>query len=709
MAERSFKKEIQNLEIGKDTTFRGEGILAVIKALLESGVAYVGGYQGAPVSHLIDVLTDAQDLLDSLDVKFEANSNEASAAAMLAASIHYPLRGAVTWKSTVGTNVASDALSNLASTGVTGGALVILGEDYGEGSSIIQERSYAFAMKSQMWLLDPRPNLPSMVEMTRKAFDLSEASNTPVMMQLRIRACHLYGEFAALDNKRPKTTVAEALENPVFAKEKIVLPPAIFAHEKAKIEERLPNAVRHIKAAGLNEIFNGGESAIGIVTQGGLYNQVIRSLQMLNLADAYGVGSIPLYVLNVVYPLIDDEILAFCEGKKSVLLVEEGQPNYIEQALNTILRQNGRQTVVEGKSLLPAYGECDSEAVTHGLREYLAAWQPGQEVMVPQKSTLISLRSVEDIAAPRPPGFCTGCPERPFFSAMKMLAEENGPMHISADIGCNSFGTLEPFNVGNTIVGYGLGVAGASAFAGSGKRPISVTGDGGFWHNGLSSGVVESVYNDSDNITVVIENGYAAATGGQCIPSSQNSFKAKSKKADIETAVRGVGVNWVRKVDSYRIQDVKKTMNDALSTDYDGPKVVIVEGECMLNKQRREKPLIQKQIKAQQRVVKKRFFVDAKTCTGDHACVRLSGCPSLTIKPNPDPLREDPVAYVNNDCVGCGVCGEVAHAAVLCPSFLRAELIFNPSLVDKVLSTVRTFVIRLLQSFSERSKRRYVL
>ena len=162
--------------LGEGEEFRGEGILAVTKALLQSGVSYVAGYQGAPISHLMDVLTDANDILEELGVHFEHSASEATAAATLAASVNYPLRGAVTFKSTVGTNVASDALANLASGGVTGGALIIVGEDYGEGSSIMQERSHAFAMKSQMWLLDPRPNLPSIVRAVEQGFALSEAT-----------------------------------------------------------------------------------------------------------------------------------------------------------------------------------------------------------------------------------------------------------------------------------------------------------------------------------------------------------------------------------------------------------------------------------------------------------------------------------------------------------------------------------------------------
>ncbi|MCF6195991.1 MAG: hypothetical protein L3J50_04750, partial [Emcibacter sp.] len=210
MAERSFAKEVKKLRLGAGEIFHGEGILAVTKGLLQSGVAYVGGYQGSPVSHLMDVLADGQEILGELGVHFEANGSEASAAAMLSASISYPLRAAVTWKSTVGTNVASDALSNLASAGVIGGTVIIIGEDYGEGASIMQERSHAFAMKSQMWLINPRPNLTKMVDMLEMSFQLSEVSNTPVFYQMRIRACHLHGQFEAKDNIRPRFTVADA-------------------------------------------------------------------------------------------------------------------------------------------------------------------------------------------------------------------------------------------------------------------------------------------------------------------------------------------------------------------------------------------------------------------------------------------------------------------------------------------------------------------
>src|SRR6202163_2313087 len=250
MAERSFAREVQTLRLGAGEVFEGEAILAVTKALLQAGVSYVGGYQGAPVSHLMDVLADAREILDELCAHFESSACEAGAAAMLAASINYPLRGAVTWKSTVGTNVASDALANLASSGVKGGALIILGEDYGEGASIMQERTHAFAMKSQIWLLDPRPHLPEIVRAVEQGFELSEASNSPVMLMLRIRACHVYGRFKTKSNRRPAFSASDALAAPSRDYGRIILPPSTYAQEKEKIEKRFPAAVRFVAEQG---------------------------------------------------------------------------------------------------------------------------------------------------------------------------------------------------------------------------------------------------------------------------------------------------------------------------------------------------------------------------------------------------------------------------------------------------------------------------
>jgi indolepyruvate ferredoxin oxidoreductase alpha subunit len=707
MAERSFAREVQSLRLGAGEIFEGEAILAVTKALLQAGVSYVGGYQGAPVSHLMDVLADAREILDDLGVRFESSASEAGAAAMLAASINYPLRGAVTWKSTVGTNVASDALSNLASAGVQGGALMIVGEDYGEGASIMQERTHAFAMKSQMWLLDPRPDTSVIVDMVERGFELSEASQTPVMLMLRIRACHMHGSFIAKNNVAPRFRIQDALENPQRSAARIILPPDTYAQEQEKVVTRWPAAVRFIVENHLNEMHDGDLDEIGVVLQGGLYNTVLRSLEMMGLADVFGKSRIPLYVLNVTYPLVPDEFVKFASGKRALLIVEEGQPEYIEQTVNQFLRNADIQTRVVGKGPLPMAGEYTGAVVSAGLETFLAQWAP--RALAPKDSAnslpagterpLLPIDELRKAVPPRPPGLCTGCPERPFFSSMKIVQKELGSVHVSADIGCHSFATLAPFHMGASIMGYGLGPASGSALSGGegGKRSISVMGDGGFWHNGLTSGIGNSVFNQHDSVTVIVDNGYAAATGGQYIPSSRADVKNRKSRNPIERAVRGVGVEWVRTVQTYKMQQGIDALREALTTAYKGPKVIIAEGECQLNRTRRVAPVLRQMVKDGKRVVRQRFGIDPDVCTGDHSCIRLSGCPSLTIKPNPDPLRRDPVAHVDNSCVGCGVCGEVAHAAVLCPSFYRADVITNPSAWDRFKFRFRSAVIDFLQ------------
>ena len=651
------------------------------------------------MSHLLDVMMQARDYLDTLGVHVEACTNEASAAAMLGASINYPARGAVTWKSIVGTNVASDALSYLSSAGVVGGALIVIGEDYGEGASVAQERTHAIALKSSLCLLDPRPNLRTIVDMVQKGFELSEASSTPVMLELRIRACHVHGSFAASDNRAPAISMRRPLEHAAeFNYDRLAHPPATFRHEKLKAEVRLPAARRFVREQRLNEVFEGSESEIGIVVQGGLYNNLLRALRLADLADDFGASRIPILALNVVYPLVPEEITAFCAGKRAVLVVEEGQPEFIEQDIATLLRRADVQTRLHGKDLLQMTGEYGAEVLVRGLAALLAQHAPRIDASAGtrwlERAQEARRKAAELLGAPlppRPPGFCIGCPERPVFAALKLAEREVGRPHVSGDIGCHSFATFEPFSVGNSILGYGMGLA-ASAGVGPmmARRPIAIMGDGGFWHNGLLSGVASNLLNKGDAVLIVMKNGYTSATGTQDVLS-------KAADRTIEKTLKGLGVGWMKTVNNYRVGEVAETLKDAMTTDYAGLKVVIAEGECQLERQRRIRPQNAAALKAGKRVLRTRFGVDEDVCSGDHSCIRLSGCPSLTVKDPTDPLKVDPVAHVNNDCVGCGLCGEVAHAAVLCPSFFRADIVHNPSRWDRFKYSLRRSLIGWLQ------------
>ena len=237
------------------------------------------------------------------------------------------------------------------------------------------------------------------------------------------------------------------------------------------------------------------------------------------------------------------------------------------------------------------------------------------------------------------------------------------------------------------------------------RRPIAIMGDGGFWHNGLLSGVSSALLNQGDGVLVIMKNGYTSATGTQEVistPASESRRVAEGASATgteltIENTLKGMGVKWLRTVHNYKVAEVRDTLREALTSDFEGLKVVVAEGECQLERQRRIKPLRAKMLEEGKRVVRTRYGVDEDTCTGDHSCIRLSGCPTLTVKPSSDPLKVDPVAHVTNGCVGCGLCGEVAHAATLCPSFWRAEIVSNPSGWDRFMDRLRRRVIAWFQ------------
>ena len=712
----SFGKEVELLRLGQGQTFHGEGILAITKALLQSGVAYVGGYQGAPVSHLLDVMVQARPYLDELGVHVEACSNEASAAAMLGASIHYPLRGAVTWKSIVGTNVAADALSNLSSPGVKGGALIVVGEDYGEGASVIQERTHAYALKSSMLMLDPRPDLAVMVRLVEEGFRLSEASTMPAILELRIRACHVRGRFECKDNVAPAVSTKQLMSEPAtFDYTRLAHPPVTFGHEKLKVAERIPAARRYIAAHSLNELFEGERNDVGIIVQGGLYNALMRALCQLGLADAFGASELPLLVLNVTFPLVPEEVSAFCVGKRAVLVVEEGTPEYIEQEILATLRRLDINTAIHGKDLLPPAGEYTVEVLATGLAAYVDRHLPGLSIDEGKAWLAGNAERRKAVAASlskplpaRPPQFCVGCPERPVFAALMLAQQDVGPVHIAGDIGCHAFATFEPFSFGHSILGYGMSLASRAGVSPMmQRRVLSVMGDGGFWHNGLLTGVQSALFNGDDAVLVIMKNGYTSATGTQEIistPGDDAKLGAADKQQSlvhnnqvIEKTLAGLGVQWLRSVHTYDVAKMRKTFDEAFTTSFAGLKVIIAEGECQLERQRRIKPWIAMLLKTGQRVLRVKYGVDEDVCNGDHACIRLSGCPTLTLKDNPDPLKLDPVATVIDGCVGCGLCGENAHAATLCPSFYRAEVIRNPKWHERALAGLRGSVLRWLQ------------
>ncbi|MES1161461.1 MAG: thiamine pyrophosphate-dependent enzyme, partial [Rhizobacter sp.] len=282
-----------------------------------------------------------------------------------------------------------------------------------------------------------------------------------------------------------------------------------------------------------------------------------------------------------------------------------GQPEYIEQEIATLLRRRDIQTPLHGCDLLPAAGEYGVEVLATGVGRFAERYLPGhahgsaRAWLAGNIDRRAAVATRLDAPLPiRPPSFCIGCPERPVFAALKLAQQDSGPVHIAADIGCHAFGTFEPFSMGHSILGYGMSLASRAGVSPMmQRRALSIMGDGGFWHNGLLTGVQSALFNGDDAVLLIFKNGYTSATGTQDIISTpDDEVKGRAvdkqqslvdKNQTIEATLRGLGVQWLHTVHTYDVDKMRKTLNDAFTSDFNGLKVIVAEGECQLERQRR--------------------------------------------------------------------------------------------------------------------------
>ena len=704
MAEVSFAKEIESLRLGAGETFYGEGILAVTKALLQSGVAYVGGYQGAPVSHLLDVLVQSEDLLADLGIHLETCTNEAAAAAMLGASINYPLRGAVTWKSIVGTNVAADALSNLASPGVQGGALIIVGEDYGEGASVIQERTHAFALKSSLWLIDPRPDLPTLVRAVEKGFELSEA----LQHARHPRAAHPRLPHVRQLPRQGQRGGPLLRQGPPGAGQLQLRSPEPSAGD-------LPPGSRQVRAAAargaevhpsstsLNERMGPADGDIGIIVQGGLFNVLNGRLALAGLSDVDGTVALPTLVLNVVHPLVPDEIATFCAGKKAVLIVEEGAPDFLEQAIGQILRKADLNTRLIGKDLLPMAGEYTPLVVGKGLAAFCARYGRARRPSISglPGSTRSRPRSTRPSARrcrPRPPTFCTGCPERPVFSAMKLLRQEMGRCMSRPTSAATRLRPSRPSTRATRSSATACRSPQPRRCRARSRRAPSAswaTAASGITASSPASPAPSSTRTTS--VLVVMNNGYSSATGQQDILSSKEEQDGRGKGLDIEAALKSLGVPWIKRVRTYGVAGVVNTLREALRTGTRASRSSSPTANASSRASGASGPSW------------RRWWRPASAW-----CVRASGstrrCARATTPASASPAApRSPSSPTRTRCApipsrtstmtasAAACAARSSHAAQLCPSFAQIDIIQNPSLGDRLRRRLSAALIRLLR------------
>ncbi|HEX2916054.1 MAG TPA: indolepyruvate ferredoxin oxidoreductase subunit alpha [Chloroflexia bacterium] len=736
---RNYSKEtLAQLRFGQGQTLKGDMALIVLKAMLESGVAYMGGYPGAPTSSIYDAMSDAyEEVLKPMGVYVEGSVNEAAAAALLQASVNNPVRGAVNWK-VVGNNVAADALAHVAHPGLKGGAMAFVGEDYGLNSTSVAERSLPYAHKSGLIAIDPRADAQVMARMVREGYELSEASGAVAFYLFRTRTGNLKVNYRCQDNRPLELSALNRREKLDAPFNMVPIPPYSQAQERRKFEQRMPVARKFIHEHGMNEVFPGqpGYEKIGIITHGMVHNTLARCLAILGEGDELGHSNFAELCLNVIHPLVPEELVEFMQDKEQVLIIEEGMPNLIEEQIRAIAQSYGLHNVrIYGKDVIPEANELVPMALLKSLSGWLskevygkarvsqshavavsagngpdtrvqtASQSAGQNRADELSATFGQIASQVNEAAmvfegqlpTRLPIFCTGCPERPIFTALKLSEKKHGTPYYAGDIGCYVMGAYPPFDTYDSCTGMGTGLASAGAMGRfTDQKTVALLGDGTFWHSGLTTSIGNAVYNKQDAVTVIFENGWTSMTGQQENPNTEeNARHEHSPKMDIEMALRGAGVQYIEEVNPYKVGEVVKTFDRAFNSNKKELKVIRSVGECQLEKTRHEKVEKKEKLAQGKPVTEARFGIDDDVCTGDHSCIRLNGCPSLTIKENPNPLRSDPIATIASSCVGCGLCGELAHAAVLCPSFYEAKVVSNPTRLERWKDSFSRGLIRL--------------
>ncbi len=726
--------DINQLMLGDGNSMTGDMGMFFLKACLESGISFAAGYPGAPTSNVMDLLADSNDMiLRKSGIYFESSTNEAAAATKLYLSINEKIRGFVNWK-VVGTNVASDVLAHISSSGVKGGSVVLIGEDEECISTTVQMKSLIYASGFLLPIIDPIASPKSIHYLTKKAFELSEYCNQPVMLLFRSLSSNMIGTAPVSNNQIPK--ISNLNKSPEFLPEssRVPIPPDTLVHAKEKYHERLPKAIEYIRKNKLNVSKSGYHSQnIGIITQGGLFNSLMTVLSDLKLGNLFGDVAVDLLTLNVLFPLDPEEIKAFLIGKDKILIVEQGEPNIIEREIKTIAFDSKLDIEIYGKNRESGEGYIPlTEALNYDVLLSPVAAFFLEQTSLPQISYIrgfldereeINEKIASDIMTnwiPRSPSFCTGCPERPVFSALKRTEEEMNTRFIRLiDIGCYTMAKLSPFNMSDSCTGMGSALDVGMGMANLYDKPIIVVlGDGTLFHSGLRN-IDNAIHNNLNQIyqsnnldkkkanvlVFLLLNYHTAMTGDQANPMTlnepRNSTQGVNMRGEVVERVnltnlfKTHGARWVKTIPSYDILKMKKTISDALKVP--GLKIIISDGECMLEKQRTIRKENSKRLKMGKQVEIPKVQVDPRLCSGCWPCSEYVGCPSEGKIPSPNPLKEGFIREMLPTCVGCGVCSEVTQKFGLCPSTYNYKIIKNPSLWTKFSYQSQKMIINALR------------
>jgi indolepyruvate ferredoxin oxidoreductase alpha subunit len=574
---------------------------AVARGAWEASVAVASAYPGTPSTEILE------ELARYPNVYAEWAPNE-KVAVDVAIGAAYAGRRALATMKHVGLNVAADSFMYASMTGMEAGLVIVSADDPAMHSSQNEQDNRTYAKFARIPCLEPSDSQEAK-DMTIASFGLSERFDTPVLLRLTTRICH--STSAVELGERADGVLAEPKpfpRNPA----KYVMVPGNAVKRHPVIEQRILDVAEFAESYPYNRL-EPGEPSLGIITCGVAYQyakEVFPNASFLRL--------------GLTWPLPHQLIRQFAASVERLIVIEELDP-FIEEAVRLL------GIPVEGKSIFPLMGELDPRVV----RE--SAIKAG---LLPE-SAHIPLLGVDVGTLPsRPPVLCPGCPHRAVFYVLNKLK-----VPVNGDIGCYTLGLIPPLSAIHSCgcMGAGIAVAHGAVKAGSPERHVAVIGDSTFFHTGIPA-LINTVYNRSQMITIILDNRVTGMTGHQENPGTGYTLQGvETTVIELEPLVRALGIRHVKTVPAYAVEEIETTLKEYLKLDE--PSVLITLEPCVLLPEQRKRwvPL----------------EVLADKCNGCALCFRI-GCPAILKSDELDARLQRPKALIDSAlCTGCEVCAQI--------------------------------------------------
>ena len=604
--ERAMKKTGELL-MGKDPF---EEILmgneAVVRAMIETGTKVAASYPGSPTPEMAAAILSIPE--DQRPFYFEFSVNEKTATEVaFGAALNGNLSCAF-FKS-VGLNVALDSFVQLSLMNITGGMVVVLGDDPGANSSQNEQDNRNIYKMSRVAVLEPASPKEA-YEYYKHAAALAVKEQTIVVLRLTTHVCHARQKirFSAYENSVPARTNFNQSNGPYIALTAMAL------DMKRKSVQKLKRAGQYIKQTGLNkEITSKNSRKKGIITSGLTFLSVLDVLELSSYQP-------DILKLGAVNPLEENIILSFLNSHEEVLILEE-LDDILELQIKALAYDHGMKTKLKGKT---EDEDFVGEYTPDKTMDKLAALWPDMVTQYPLPPAL-------PFPVPqRPAQMCPGCGHRSAFFAIKKALEKEDV--TVADIGCHTLGYMPPYEMGEILLcmGASTGMASGLSLFNDKKRVVAFLGDSTFFHAGLP-GLINTIFNRHNITLILMENGTTAMTGhqdhaGSVIP--------------VENLLKGLGIESILSCDTYNQSKLTELVKTSLGIK--GISVVIAKHPCMLKftRQKRKQPGF----------IRTHVDIDPQLCNQTHDCVERFGCPTFIRKPGGS------VSTHPDLCIGDGSC-----------------------------------------------------